>query len=67
MACGHTRSIGGSSDGNMDTKIRLQASLTRIFVSIFPPFEQLPLLYRITTKNAMAIYPNVCVKECEKY
>ena len=41
MACGHTRSIGGSSDVNIDTKIRLQASLTLIFISIFPPSELL--------------------------
>lgn len=41
MAYSHTRSIGGTSDVNIDTKIRLQASLTLIFISIFPPSEQL--------------------------
>lgn len=43
MADGHTRSIGGSSDVNIDTKTRLQASLTLILVSIFPPSERLQI------------------------
>ncbi len=41
MAYGHTRSIVDSSDVNIEIKIRLQASLTRISIPIFPPSEQL--------------------------
>ncbi len=48
MACGHTRSIGGSSDVNIDIKIRFQASLTLIFISIFPPSEQLRKIKDLT-------------------
>ena len=56
MACGHTRSIGGSSDVNIDTKIRLQANLTLIFVSIFPPSEQLQKLYINLRNSTFHIY-----------
>ena len=51
MAYGHTRSIGGSSDVNIDIKIRLQASLTLIFISIFPPSEQLRYVIILTTMH----------------
>ncbi len=51
MAYGHTRSIGDSSDGNIDIKIRLQASLTLIFISIFPPSEQLRYVIILTTMH----------------
>ena len=40
--CERTRIIGDSSDVKTAIKIRLQASLTRIFTAVFPPFEWLP-------------------------